>query len=302
MPQQTNPTAGSASKPCVFTVLGGDRRQSCLAQQLAVKGHAVSIVGFEKQPTPVLGVKAASRSILSDTDVLILPLPVSVDGRTVNAPFSDEVFPLDAVFFALKPGAMVFGGRIDGTVSQAAQNCRCQIRDYYLREELMVKNAIPTAEGALQIAMEETAITIHQSRCLVLGFGRVARAVAALFHAAGAKVTVAARRYSDFAWMESLGYQALDIRRLGGELGRFDVILNTVPAQVLGPEELSSLKRDALVIDLSSKPGGVDFEAAKEQQVRVVWALSLPGRVAPVTSGRIIGDTICNMLEEEGIL
>lgn len=74
------------------------------------------------------------------------------------------------------------------------------------------------------------------------------------------------------------------------------------PPQVLGPEELSSLKRDALVIDLSSKPGGVDFEAAKEQQVRVVWALSLPGRVAPVTSGRIIGDTICNMLEEEGIL
>lgn len=248
------------------------------------------------------GQEPADRSILPDTDILILPLPVSLDGKNINAPFSDETFPLEAVFFSLKPGTLVFGGRFDSGLYQTAQSCRCQLRDYYQREELMVKNAIPTAEGALQIAMEETAVTIHQSRCLILGFGRVGKATAGLFHAAGAKVTVAARRYSDFAWIEAMGCQRMDIRKLDGELGRFDIVINTVPIQLLTPEKLRQLKPEAVVIDLSSKPGGVDFDYAKSAGVHVVWALSLPGRVAPVTAGRMIAETICNMLEEEGIL
>ena len=85
---------------------------------------------------------------------------------------------------------------------------------------------------------------------------------------------------------------------LSGCAGDFDVIFNTVPAEVLDRNVLEQIPDDTLIIDLASKPGGVDFSAAKELGKKVIWALSLPGKTAPITSGRIIKETILNMLCE----
>ena len=43
-----------------------------------------------------------------------------------------------------------------------------------------------------------------------------------------------------------------------------------------------------------------DMEAAKDLGVKVIWALGLPGKVAPVTAGNIIKETICNIFSELG--
>ena len=77
-------------------------------------------------------------------------------------------------------------------------------------------------------------------------------------------------------------------------------MVNTVPHRVLGVEELADLKEGCLVIDLASKPGGVDLEAARQLGVRVIWALSLPGKVAPVTAGAAIRNTVYNLMRELG--
>ena len=74
-----------------------------------------------------------------------------------------------------------------------------------------------------------------------------------------------------------------------------------MPARVLGESRLSKLKHGCLCLDLASKPGGMDFSAASKLGVKAVWALSLPGEVAPVTSGAIIRDTIYNILKEKGV-
>ena len=79
---------------------------------------------------------------------------------------------------------------------------------------------------------------------------------------------------------------------------KFDIIFNTVPRTVLGEEELKIIGKGTLIIDLASKPGGVDIKAADKMGMSVIWALSLPGKVAPVTSGRIIADTILGYLEK----
>ncbi len=162
-------------------------------------------------------------------------------------------------------------------------------------------NAPPTAEGAVQIAMEELPITIHGARVLVLGYGRVGRAAAGRFAALGAKVSVAARKYADLAWAEAEGYTAERIGELEPWLCGYDLIVNTAPARLLGEKELSGLKPGCLVIDLASRPGGVDFEAAAALGVKAIWALSLPGKVAPVSSGRYIRDTVYNILRELGV-
>lgn len=117
-------------------------------------------------------------------------------------------------------------------------------------------NALPTAEGAIQIALEELPITLHAARVLVIGFGRVGKALAQRLDGLGAKVSVAARKWSDLAWAESCGYCGEQTEHLAGWLCGYDLVVNTVPAPVLGLTELSDLKPGCLVIDLASKPGG----------------------------------------------
>ena len=175
------------------------------------------------------------------------------------------------------------------------------LHDYFAREELAVANAVPTAEGAIQIAMEELPITIHGARALVIGYGRLGRALSQRLAALGAKVSVAARKYADLAWAESCGYGIEHTGQLEGWLCCYDLVVNTVPARVLDRKGLEDHQSGCLVIDLASKPGGVDLEAAAQLGVKVVWALSLPGKVAPVTAGRSIKTTIYNILHELGV-
>ena len=130
---------------------------------------------------------------------------------------------------------------------------------------------MPTAEGAIQLAMEELPITLHGARVLVIGYGRLGRVLADRL--AGLK----------------------------GWLCGYDLVVNTVPVRVLREAELADLKPGCLVIDLASKPGGVDFDAAARLGVKAFWALSLPGKVAPVTAGKSIKTTIYNILTELGV-
>ena len=160
---------------------------------------------------------------------------------------------------------------------------------------------MPTAEGAIQIALEELPITLHGARALVVGYGRLGRALAPRLSALGARVSVAARKWEDLAWIEAAGYTAEHTGELEGWLCGYDLIVNTVPARVLDAAALAELKPGCLVIDLASKPGGVDFDAAARLGVRAIWALSLPGKVAPVTAGRSIRTVIYNILQELGV-
>lgn len=117
----------------------------------------------------------------------------------------------------------------------------------------------------------------------------------------GAQTYVEARKFADLAMIEGHGYIPLPIEYLSSHIHEFDIIFNTVPALILNEQLLKNVKKDVLIIDLASKPGGVDFDAAKENRIRVIWALSLPGKIAPVTSGAIIKDTIINIINELGV-
>ena len=168
------------------------------------------------------------------------------------------------------------------------------------RPELDVQLLTPNEFSRPQIALEQMPITLHGSRVLVIGFGRVGRAAAQRMAALGARVTVAARRYESLAWAQASGYGTEQTGQLAGWLCGYDLVVNTVPALVLGEAELADLKPDCLVLDLASKPGGVDLEAARRLGRTVIWALSLPGKVAPVTAGAAIKNTIYHMLHELG--
>ena len=138
-----------------------------------------------------------------------------------------------------------------------------------------------------------------QNKVLVLGYGRVGKVVAQKFFGLSARVTCAARKPSDLAWINAFGYNALNINKLGKELEEFDIIINTVPKIIINEEHMKYMKKNVLMIDLASNPGGIDREAAKKMGLRLIWALALPGKVAPLTSAKFIKETIYNVLSEQ---
>ena len=288
----------------VILVAGGDLRQTYIAEQFTKLSSMVYAVGFDEEITLDGNIHTSKnyKEIAKLADIIILPMPVSNDGERLNAPFAESDIYLNRLFSNIKKDAVVLGGKFTKDVLNLAEEYGVTTFDYLDREELAVQNAVPTAEGAIEIAMGELPTTIYKSRCLITGYGRIAKVLAKSLIGLGAKVTIAARKYSDIAWAEINGCRAINISDLSVGLLDYDIIFNTVPALIFDYDRLKRVRKHTLLIDLASKPGGVDFLAAKNLGVKTVWALSLPGKVAPITSGIIIKDTILNILEERGIV
>ncbi|WHH58988.1 dipicolinate synthase subunit DpsA [Petroclostridium sp. X23] len=285
-----------------FSVIGGDLRQVKMANGLAQDGYDVKAFGFnniEFHPS-IIQVNSIQEAI-DGADVIIAPLPCTLDNETVNAPFYDEKIFYKDLFKKISKNQLFVGGKLGEKINNLAKVYNIYVVDYFEREELTVLNAIPTAEGAIQIAMEEMPITIHSSNCLILGYGRIGRILSKMLWGLGANVTVEARKYEDLAWIKSFGYNGIHLNELTTVIGDYDVIFNTIPSVVLDTDILSKIDKECLVIDLASKPGGVDFEMARNIGIKTIWALSLPGKVAPNTAGDIIKDTIFNIIYELGV-
>ena len=125
----------------------------------------------------------------------------------------------------------------------------------------------------------------------------MAKVVAKKFDGISAKVTCAARKNTDLAWIKALGYEAVNINKLGEDLKQYDIIINTVPQMIIDKEEMQYMSKNVLLIDLASTPGGINTEDAQKLNLKFVWALALPGKVAPITSAEFIKDTIYNILK-----
>ena len=288
------------NKDITFLVVGGDLRQVYTAKKLAEQ-YKVYASGFDKNIIDFGNAVHIDHNMKLDeqVDYIVLPLPVSTNGIFVNAPFCRNNISLASLTPLIKSGGAVLGGKMDQSSMKIFSKCGIETIDYFEREELNVLNAVPTAEGAIQIAMEEMATTIYGQKVLVTGFGRISKVLVKILNALGADVTVTARKYSDLSWAEIYGCKAVHTSAVSDDmLSGFSLIFNTVPAVIFDEKRLRQINSSALIIDLASKPGGVDFNAAGNLGVKVVWALSLPGKVAPVTSGEIIACTVLNILKE----
>lgn len=283
-----------------FAFIGGDMRTVSLASALHRDGHSISCFALENAPSFTgAGCALSLDSCVEGADCVVLPLPVLDIRGKLNAPLSNGSLDAGTVLRALPAGAVVCGGKPDGSLLALASELGLDFTDYFAREELAALNALATAEGALSLILRNSPKTIWDSRILVVGFGRIGKMLAERLRALGAHVSVSARKAGDMAYIRAMGCEALDTRTLGQELGRFDTVVNTVPAKVLGREQLEAMDPRVLCLDLASRPGGIDFEAAKELDLKVIWALGLPAETAPETAGRIIKETVLNILREK---
>jgi dipicolinate synthase subunit A len=247
-----------------FLFLGGDMRSVYAAKKLG-EHFDCFLYGFNK-----LDIKQLRE--ITKFKSLVLPLPASRDEVNINAPFSKAQIPISIIPQAVEAGGTVYCGKAIPEIERICAENNLKLTDYFEREELIIKNAIPTSEGCIEIIFRERGSTVFGAEILLTGFGRVSKVLAKHLLALGAKVTVTARKYSDLAWAEIEGCKVLHLSRIDEALQNFDIIINSVPALIFNAESMKKCKPDSLKIDLASEPGFEDMTG-------VVHALSLPRNI-----------------------
>ncbi len=267
-------------------IIDADSRQKYLSQALSSKGYITKLYKDGELETEI-----------NKYDALILPIPLTKDSIHIN--MKNNPVEITTLFNAIREDVAVFVGLAGNKSVNFKDNMR--IYDYSVREELSIKNAIPTAEGVLKIAIENLDTTVHSSKVLITGFGKTAKAVAKAFYSLGAEITVCARKVSDIAFAETLSYNVLNFEQLNSKKHDFNIVVNTVPSVVINRNVLESLPADCLIIEIASAPYGIDFSAASELNMNLIVSGSLPGKIAPETAGYIISEAILNIIKEENL-
>ena len=276
-------------------VMGGDKRFLYLSQILKEKGCAVKTFGTDGAHG-TYDMNSFEEEV-KGADVIILPIPYTKDGITVNTPLSDECFYLSKIYENVKSDALIFGGIVGDKYLPPKD---LNFYDYAKREDFAYLNAVPTAEGAIEAVMKQMPVSISGANALVTGFGKCAKFLSLTLKSLGANVTVCARRSSDISFARVLGMRGEKISEMKKIIGTSDVIFNTVPHIIFFDEELRAIKKGCPLADIASIPGGVQKDAAKRIGVNYLFLPGLPGKYSPSTGAKIIIETIENISEEMG--
>lgn len=284
-----------------YLVLGGDLRNVKLAGMLADDGNRVYSFGQDRSDEILddgrIEKCTSLKTAMEKAQVIIGPVPFSSNEDFINAPFAHDKIMIDDLMKSNKSKIFISGSIKDDLKKQLDEKYM-EVIDIMKRDDLAILNTIATAEGTIEVAIKNTDKILQGSRVLILGFGRVGKIVANKFSKMSALVTCAARKVSDLAWIKAYGYNSLNINDMLYDLKEFDIIINTVPQTILRERELKHIDAEALIIDLASSPGGIDGKMAKSMGLNFIWALALPGRIAPSSSAKFIKDTVYTILEE----
>lgn len=279
-----------------FLVVGGDLRNVELVKLLKEDEKEVFSYGMNE--------KESFEKIPRNIDIVVGPIPFSRDGKTINSTFSENKILIEDFLEKIKEKILI-AGNISSDVIKKAEKYNIKVIDIMKSEKLAILNTIATAEGAIELIIKNTNTIIFDSNILILGYGRVARTLAQRLKGLSKYVTCASIKSEELAWIDALGYEKIDLDDLSKSqdllksLANYNVIINTIPFMILDAEKLQYIRKDTLLIDLASNPGGIDESFAKNHNLKLIHALGLPGKVAPNSSAKFIKEVIYETIKKQ---
>lgn len=193
---------------------------------------------------------------------------------------------------SMEDGSVLFSRGLSAGVAAVVKEKNIRHINILEDETFIVKNAYLTAEGALSYIIQNTDATIRQMPVLVLGYGRVGKSVTKLLKDNYSFVSVATDDPAEYAIASIFSDCVYSIKGAKDNIGNYAAIINTVPKLILEGETLKKIDTKCFILDLASKPGGVDFKRAKELNLNYMHALGVPGKIAPKTAGLYIKDIV----------
>lgn len=276
-------------------IAGGDMRQVYCAARLAQR-YGTAITGFDSSALPSAVRALADPLPAADSyDCAVLPVLALDENGDISASFYSGSLSAETVASAVRDGGIIFTGRGDSRLAELFPQHR--LISYLGREELQLRNAVLTAEGAVQLALERLDVALNGLPVLIVGLGRIGTALALILRGFGADITAAVRSSQAEAKARMLGVKSVRTDALGGD---YTLVFNTAPAEVFTPDNIGRFRDDTLFIELASDAGGFSTEAAEALGARLIRANGLPGKTAPVTAGEIIADAVAAIIEEGG--
>lgn len=255
-----------------FLILGTEKRQQYLAEFLKARGNVV---------------QQAESYEAGYHDAVLLPVPQTAKYLCEN-------------YTRLQKGQVVYGCNFPAELVESCEKNGIRFVDYMKEDGVASRNAIATAEGAIAEALSDACVSIHGSRCLVVGYGRCGEVLADKLGALKAGVTVMERKADKRAKAQGFGCQVTDFLIEPERMKSFDFIFNTVPAMVLDAQKLAMVQPDVRIVDIASRPGGVDFEYCQKNSIHAKLCLGLPGKYAPKSSAGILVEVIEKTFPGEG--
>ena len=259
-------------------VLTADKRQQKLAALL--EGEVISYAWEENT-----GRKEACEKIY------VLPTPVS---KMDQNPEIKEKLKRELIKMSSEDSVdvKVFGGVIDQDWKFFLEKWNIPYWDFMKLPEVVEGNGWITAEATVAEVLQQSDYSIYGQRMLVTGYGCCGQKIAKLFAKLGAKVVVVARRTQMQEQAQKDGFTAIGFEELQKTLVDISTVINTVPSLVLTEDCIRRMPRGSLIIDIASKPGGTDFEAAKRYGVKAKLALGLPGIYTTSSSALLLKNAI----------
>ncbi len=278
-----------------WTVIGGDQRSVFLVRRLLQDGHRVRCWGLEQADLPDTCHALSLEDALYHTDSVVLPIPAT-QGNDLRMPYASRKLSVQELADVLPEHVPIYVGAPGAELTARCQKRSIPLTDLLSVEALTAKNAALTAECAVGLLIQKLPYALQGEPVLILGAGRIGRRLGMLLQGLGAEVTIAARKPVDRIWCGDNGLAGANLYGLQPLLPQFRLVINTIPARVLNHSLLGSVPRDAVLMELASKPGGFDPQVATMRGLQVISAGGLPGRFAPESAAAAIAETIYSII------
>ena len=239
------------------------------------------------------------RNKISNANIIVLPVPLLKDNIHINMSNNNSINIYEVINLISDRG-VICGGKFTNELKEYLITHKLSYIDYFDVESFQIQNALLTAEGAIHYAKQRLERSIHGAKIAILGFGRIGKILAYLLCSQGAKITVCARKDSDFAWSTLAGFNGFKIKISGSTSNlnlindKYDLIYNTIPYWIMDENFAKSCNSNSIIIDLASHPYGIDEFLVARYQLKYYRELKIPGRYAPKSAGEILGQTIIN--------
>jgi len=279
-----------------FAIVGGDKRTACMAHVLVKKGYNVVCYGTVEYATnDKIHHTTSLRDAITNASVIICGIPFE---KSDGLYFEKELpkVSLTELQRLLRKHHKIFGGVISEDFKRICEKRNIGCYDFMQEEPLTIFNAAATAEGAILEALLHKDTQLHQSKTLVLGYGRCGKVLADKLKGLSAQITICSAQAEELALAASLGFKVLNLSELPQQVSCFEYVFNTIPATVLTKECLKELGDNALIIDIASNRIGVDYEAADLLKRRAMFCPGLPGKYAPFSCAEKLTEFVLNKI------
>lgn len=256
-----------------FLILGNDKKMFACCNRLKDVGYTAVMYDNDKNFT--------------DYDNIILPLPT-----IANTKIKGTDITFDEFSGSLSCGQKVFCGNIDVTPFE-------NYYSYYCDESFLINNSRLTAQGVLRLILDTVDCDMIELNAVVIGYGRCGKSICRLLKNCGFKVMSASRRKETINEAYNDGVKAVPINQIEEFVDNTDIVINTVPVNIISTEYISRFKSKTIYIEVASKPYGFNITQTDVYNFRYILAESLPGRFTPESAGKNIADTVLKILKEE---